>query len=71
MLHATIRDTFPLKFDDSKFDRSMDFIQSTFAYREPRRLGVMLDKKLWLVEDDHRRGETLKVQLGTYEFSED
>lgn len=29
----------------------------------------MLDKKL--IVDDHKQGETLKVELGTYEFSED
>lgn len=46
-------------------------VQSAFTYREPRRLGIMLDKKLWLIEDDHRQGKTLKVELGTYEFSED
>lgn len=48
-----------------------DFVQNKFIYREPRRLSVMLDKKLWLIVDDHKQGETLKVQLGTYEFSED
>lgn len=40
-------------------------------YREPRRLGTVLDKKLWLIVDDHKQDETLKVELGTYEFSED
>lgn len=48
-----------------------DFVQNTFMSRESRRLGIMLDKKLWLIVDDRKQGETLKVELGTYEFSED